>query len=380
MSYYIDFHALQSTGPANLNRDDSGSPKSTVFGGTRRARVSSQSWKRAIRREFEELVDPAALGERTLRAVERIAASIVEQDSEYAAEAETMAVEVLKTAGLKMAKPKKSKDGDMAPAKPLTEYLVFLGRSQIEALAALAIDAYANNDGKFDKKLVKQAFTDDHAYDVALFGRMIADAPDLNADACCQVAHAISVHPLDAEFDYFTAVDDNAPEDNAGAGMIGTLEFNSSTYYRYATINVPALIANLGSAEAAAKALAAFARAFAISMPTGKQNTFANRTRPEFFAVSIRDDQPVSFVDAFEDAITAQSGRMTEAVTRLAEYAANADAAYGSQPNTRYLATGSAVKAPNLDDFGEKATLDELVAFAEAAAGSDTGATDSEDV
>lgn len=380
MSYYIDFHALQSTGPANLNRDDSGSPKSTVFGGTRRARVSSQSWKRAIRREFEELVDPAELGERTLRAVERIAASIAEQDPEYAAEAETMAVEVLKAAGLKMAKPKKSKDGDMAPAKPLTEYLVFLGRSQIEALAALAIDAYANNDGKFDKKLVKQAFNDDHAYDVALFGRMIADAPDLNADACCQVAHAISVHPLDAEFDYFTAVDDNAPEDNAGAGMIGTLEFNSSTYYRYATINVPALIANLGSAEAAAKALAAFTRAFAVSMPTGKQNTFANRTRPEFFAVSIRDDQPVSFVDAFEDAITAQSGCMTEAVTRLAKYAANADAAYGSQPNTRYLATGSAVKATNLDDFGEKATLDELVAFAEAAAGSDTGATDSEDV
>lgn len=380
MSYYIDFHALQSTGPANLNRDDSGSPKSTVFGGTRRARVSSQSWKRAIRREFEELVDPAELGERTLRAVERIAASIVEQDPEYAAEAETMAVEVLKAAGLKMAKPKKSKDGDMAPAKPLTEYLVFLGRSQIEALAALAIDAYANNDGKFDKKLVKQAFTDDHAYDVALFGRMIADAPDLNADACCQVAHAISVHPLDAEFDYFTAVDDNAPEDNAGAGMIGTLEFNSSTYYRYATINVPALIANLGSAEAAAKALAAFTRAFAVSMPTGKQNTFANRTRPEFFAVSIRDDQPVSFVDAFEDAITAQSGRMTEAVTRLAEYAANADATYGSRPNTRYLATGSAVKATNLDNFGEKATLDELVAFAEAAAGSDAGATDSEDI
>ena len=372
---YVDFHALQSTGPANLNRDDSGSPKSTVFGGTRRARVSSQSWKRAIRREFEELIDPAELGERTLRTVERIESIIIEQKPEYEDQAETMAVEMLKTAGLKMAKPKKSKDGDMEPAKPLTEYLVFLGRSQIEALAALAIDAYANNDGKFDKKLVKQAFTDDHAYDVALFGRMIADAPDLNADACCQVAHAISVHPLDAEFDYFTAVDDNAPEDNAGAGMIGTLEFNSSTYYRYATINVPALIANLGSAEAAAKALAAFARAFAVSMPTDKQNTFANRTRPEFFAVSIRKDQPVSFVDAFEDAITSQSGRMTEAVSQLADYATNADTAYGSQPNTRYLATGSAVKAASLDDFGEKATLDELVAFAENAA----KATNSED-
>ena len=372
---YVDFHVLQSTGPANLNRDDSGSPKSTVFGGTRRARVSSQSWKRAIRREFQEIFDPSDLGERTLRTVERIESIIIEQKPEYEDQAETMAVEILKAAGLKMAKQKKSKDGDVKPAKPLTEYLVFLGRSQIEKLAALAIDAYANNDGKFDKKLVKQAFTDNHAYDVALFGRMIADAPDLNADACCQVAHAISVHPLDAEFDYFTAVDDNAPEDNAGAGMIGTLEFNSSTYYRYATINVPALIANLGSAEAAAKALAAFTRAFAVSMPTGKQNTFANRTRPEFFAVSIRDDQPVSFVDAFEDAITAQSGRMTEAVNQLAKYATNADTAYGSQPNTRYLATGAAAKAKNLVAFGEKATLDELVAFAEAAA----EATNSED-
>ena len=372
---YVDFHVLQSTGPANLNRDDSGSPKSTYFGGTRRARVSSQSWKRAIRREFQEIFDPSDLGERTLRTVERIESIIIEQKPEYEDQAETMAVEILKAAGLKMAKPKKSKDGNVEPAKPLTEYLVFLGRSQIEKLAALAIDAYANNDGKFDKKLVKQAFTDNHAYDVALFGRMIADAPDLNADACCQVAHAISVHPLDAEFDYFTAVDDNAPEDNAGAGMIGTLEFNSSTYYRYATINVPALIANLGSAEAAAKALAAFTRAFAVSMPTGKQNTFANRTRPEFFAVSIRDDQPVSFVDAFEDAIVKESGRMTEAVTRLAKYAANADAAYGSQPNTRYLATGTAAKAASLDIFGEKATLDELVTFAENAA----KATNSED-
>lgn len=365
---YIDFHALQSTGPANLNRDDSGAPKSTVFGGTRRARVSSQAWKHAMRKTFEELVDPAQLGERTLRAVQRITAAITAKQPALADEAQNLAIEAITAGGLKIAKPKKAKkDEENAIEEQLTGYLVFLSRSQIEALADLAIDAHANSD-KVDKKLAKQALNDAHAYDVALFGRMIADAPDLNVDACCQVAHSISVHPLEAEFDYFTAVDDNAPEDNAGAGMIGTIEFNASTFYRYATINVTALIDTLGSHEAAAQALAAFTRAFALSMPTGKQNTFANRTRPEFLAVSIRDDQPVSFVDAFEDAITTQTGRMTQAVEQLVQHAIAADAAYGSQPETRYLATGSAATASGLDKFGTTASLDEIIAFAEATA------------
>ena len=109
----------------------------------------------------------------------------------------------------------------------------------------------------------------DGAIDVALFGRMLADAPERNVDAACQVEHAycLCTRPyLSSITD--TAIDDNAPEDNAGAGMIGTTEFVSSTLYRYATINVDKLVANLGSEEAAAHAVEAFTRSFVLSMPT----------------------------------------------------------------------------------------------------------------
>ncbi|GAA1471389.1 type I-E CRISPR-associated protein Cas7/Cse4/CasC [Corynebacterium felinum] len=366
---FIDFHAIQAIGPANINRDDSGSPKSTVFGGVRRTRVSSQAWKRAIRKKFEEVIDYDKLGERTVHAVDRIAAKIVEKQPDLQNEAEKLAQAVLKAGGINTSVAKKNKADKEAgaPDKLVTGYLLFLSRAQIESLANLAISAHLEADGKFDKKAVKAAINDHHSIDVALFGRMIADSSDLNADACCQVAHAVSVHPMESEYDYFTAVDDNAPEGNAGAGMIGTVEFNSSTLYRYATINVPALINSLGSVEAAASAVGTFAQAFAITMPTGKQNTFANRTRPEFFAVSLRYDQPVNLVDVFEDAITVKSGRMKEATTRLVQHALSSDEAYGVQATSYYLATGGAALASSLEDFGESHTLPEIVSLTESA-------------
>ena len=45
----IEFHILQSFPVTCLNRDDVGSPKTAMIGGTMRARVSSQCWKRAVR-------------------------------------------------------------------------------------------------------------------------------------------------------------------------------------------------------------------------------------------------------------------------------------------------------------------------------------------
>ncbi|AKK06788.1 CRISPR-associated protein Cas7/Cse4/CasC, subtype I-E/ECOLI [Corynebacterium mustelae] len=369
---FIDFHAIQAIGPANINRDDSGSPKSTVFGGTRRTRVSSQAWKRAIRKDFEEHLDAEMLGERTLFAVDRIAKAITEEAPEFAEQSQKMAEEVLKAGGIKIQAAKKKKDDpENLPEKLITGYLLFLARAQIKALAHLAVTAYQEADGKIDKKSAKAAINDKHSIDVALFGRMIADSHDLSSDACCQVAHAVSVHPMEIEFDYFTAVDDNAPEDNAGAGMIGSIEFNASTLYRYATINVDALVTTLGSVDAAKKAIGAFTKAFALSMPTGKQTTFANRTRPEFFAISIRTDQPVNFVDAFEDAILVSKGRTSEATRRLAEYAIQSDKIYGSDSTNYYLATGTAATEElqlTLANFGENCTLPEIVSHAEEVA------------
>jgi CRISPR-associated protein Cas7/Cse4/CasC subtype I-E len=122
--------------------------------------------------------------------------------------------------------------------------------------------------------------------DIALFGRMVADDPTLNTDACAQVAHSISTHKVSNEYDYFTAVDDFSSEDSAGAGHIGTVEFNSSTLYRYATVAVHELYKQL--AGDTADAVCEFVRAFICSMPTGKQNTFANRTLPDAVLVALR--------------------------------------------------------------------------------------------
>lgn len=367
MTTFIDIHALQTIPPANVNRDDTGSPKTANYGGVRRARVSSQAWKRAARKEFENLLDYDKLGERTRFTPALIAAEIEKQAPELADEAENLALQVLNKTKLKQAKPKKNEED----TRIRTEYLLFVSRSQIKALAKLAIEN-KDDPSKISARDAKKALNDKHSVDVALFGRMIADAPDLNVDAACQFNHAISVHPTVTEFDYFTAVDDNAADDNAGAGMIGTVEFTSSTLYRYATVNVDELASSLGSKEAASEAVGALVQAFVVSMPTGKQNTFANRTRPDLVVLQVRNDQPVNLSAAFENPIEEVHGRTEKAAIKLAEYAAEQDEAFGTRPvDSGFLASGGAATPAALEKlevFGSKTNLAGLVDKAEKAA------------
>ena len=126
------------------------------------------------------------------------------------------------------------------------------------------------------------------------------------------MAHSISTHAVQNEYDYFTAVDDCAAEDNAGAGHLGTVEYNSSTLYRYATVNVLELAGQVGQ-EKAAEVVKAFGEAFIKSMPTGKQNTFANRTLPDVVYVTLREDQPVNLCGAFEKAVARSAQGYVEA-------------------------------------------------------------------
>lgn len=355
MPLIIDFHVLQTIPPANVNRDEDGSPKTTIYGGTRRARVSSQAWKRAMRNDFKCFLDESDLGVRSLRLVDAIKQRITALNPALENLAEAYAVAALKQAGLKTAPSKPRKD-DPEPVYQKTGALLFLSNVQMDELAQLAVDS----GGSPEKGAAKAALAKGNSIDLALFGRMVADSPDLNVDAAAQVAHALGVHTVVSEFDYFTAVDDNAPEDNAGAGMIGTVEFNSSTVYRYATVNVMALERSLGSVEAAARAVEAFCRAFVSSMPTGKQNTFANRTLPEFVLVTVRDDQPVNMAGAFEEAISVPGNRMREAASRLVAHAKGIEDAYGSTPLASYVV---AVRQEHSDipEMAEKLAFPQLV-------------------
>jgi CRISPR system Cascade subunit CasC len=355
MSLTIDFHVLQTVPPANVNRDEDGSPKTATYGGTRRARVSSQAWKRAIRNDCKGFLDDSDLGVRSLRLVDDIKRRIQLLDSSLADQAEDYAVKVLTQAGLKIT-PSKPRKEDPNPSYQKTGALLFLSNVQMDELAQLAI----GSKGIPDKKAVKAVLAKGNSIDLALFGRMVADSPDLNVDAASQVAHALGVHTVVSEFDYFTAVDDHAPDDNAGAGMIGTVEFNSSTLYRYATINVDALAATLGSGEATARAAEAFARAFVSSMPTGKQNTFANRTLPDFVLVTVRDDQPVNLAGAFEEAVDVAGNRVREAAARLVAHAKGIEDAYGTKPLASYaIVVGS--DDSGVTQIAEKTTLPQLV-------------------
>ncbi|MBT0566993.1 type I-E CRISPR-associated protein Cas7/Cse4/CasC [Williamsia sp. CHRR-6] len=342
---FIDIHILQSVPPSNINRDDTGSPKTAIYGGVRRARVSSQSWKRATRKRFNDTLDKSEIGFRTKRLSELLGERIrervdgLEPESAYA-----LASSIFKAAGktgIKMVAPKVAKN---APAKPdESQYLVFLSAAQLKSLADLA--ATAHRDGaEVDKKRVKEIFTADNSIDVALFGRMIADDAELNVDASVQVAHAISVHAVEQEFDYFTAVDDfGQANQEPGAGMIGTIEFASSTLYRFATINIAGLEKNLGDRAATARAAAAFVESFARSMPSGKVNTFANYTLPEVVLINIRNDQPVSLVGAFEDPIATgaeHGGIPARATAELVRRDADIAKAYGSPAASFFTAAG----------------------------------------
>lgn len=330
---YVDVHIIQTVPPSNLNRDDAGSPKQAVYGGVRRARVSSQAWKRATRLAFLDLGTGSTEGAtRTKRISGLLKERLVDRfalDDEQATRISTHLLAPLKI------KPGKKEAAD-------TAYLLFFGKGQLDAVADLIADRVGELAGLDESALesaigtvpVVEQFLRGHPADVALFGRMVADLPRLNVDAATQVAHAISTHSVDIEFDYYTAVDDEKTRDeDTGAGMIGTIEFNSATLYRYATVGVHQLLDNLdGDDDAAGRALRLFLEGFTRSIPSGHQNSFAHRTLPSLVAAIVRDDQPVNLVSAFEDPIRVQGGIAEESIVRLSKEQIEVLDRWGGEP------------------------------------------------
>lgn len=306
----VEVHILQTTAPGNLNRDDTGSPKSVIYGGAMRARVSSQAWKRPTREAFRKILDPKDLGVRTKRVIEVLSNRILEQAPDTSRE---QAIELAETtlrdgAGIKLKQPKVKEDAKNEDRLQESGYLLFLGDRQYDRLAQLAVEALATDNAvatiKQQKKQIKALVADDRAIDVALFGRMVADDSDLNVDATAQVAHALSVQAIEPESDFFTAVDDvkndSGIDGDSGAAMLGDVEFNAATFYRYANVDVDRLNETLGDPAATTAAVKAFVESFVSSIPQGKINSFAHATLPELVYVTIRDSQAINLVGAFE--------------------------------------------------------------------------------
>lgn len=322
---FLDIHVLQTVPPSCVNRDDTGSPKTAVYGGVTRSRVSSQAWKHAMRLTFLEVFDKSKVGMRTKHVPAELAKEIIGLKPELESKADKMAADALNMAGIGT---KQEKNDSEAVVKAL----FFASHAQLRQLAKLAVD------GEKDKKRYVEALKINPSVDIALFGRMVADNPSLNFDAAAQVAHAISTHAVHDEYDYFTAVDDCKPEDTSGAGHLGTVEFNSSTLYRYATVNILELAKkdNLGN-EDAVKAAVGFAEAFIYSMPDGKQNSFANRTLPDMVYITIRRDMPVNLCGAFEKPIPSSTdGYAAASEMALIQYAKQVYSTFVDEPERAF--------------------------------------------
>lgn len=345
---YLDIHVLQTLPPSNINRDDAGSPKQAIYGGVRRARVSSQAWKRATRVELEKLLPSDQASTRTARILGLLTAQL-EADHDLTNEQATELASAL-LSQLQIKTGKKAEN---------TAYLLFFGESQLKRLSSLVIDDAHDLINLPEKERtvalkeldVAGVLRTGHPAAVGLFGRMVADFPNLNVDAATQFAHAISTHAVETEFDYFTAVDDENSADQTGAGMIGTVEFNSATYYRFVTLGVHQLLENLnGDLTATLDVLNAFIRSFVLSMPSGHINSFGNRTAPGFVGIALRDDQPVNLVSAFEKPVWSRDGLLASSLQRLAHEQQTTSSLWDLPPLATFATFDS-----TLDDSGEVA-------------------------
>ncbi|MFN4233051.1 type I-E CRISPR-associated protein Cas7/Cse4/CasC [Thermus sp.] len=364
----LELHVIQTVAPSNLNRDDTGSPKDALFGGFRRARISSQSQKRAVRVAFREwpLLSEEERAVRTKRLVEALLQRLSGIDENRA----RLAVEnALNALGFNV------KDGGR------TEYLLFLGEGEIARLADLIrenLEALTANPAKGKKgaevsgdlkKALENVLDGGKAVDLALFGRMLADRPELGVDAAAQVAHALSTHKVDREFDFYTAVDDLNPKEDTGAGMMGDVEFYSATLYRYAVVNLDQLLSNLqGDVDLAIKGLLAFLEAFALTLPSGKQNSFAAHNPPLFVAFRAGVGLPRNLATAFESPIRPTDSKPISAlsVEALVKEWAKFDKVFGPL-NPEWKAALTLVEA-KVDHIPVKESLAELRREAEQAA------------
>ncbi|WOI61677.1 type I-E CRISPR-associated protein Cas7/Cse4/CasC [Streptomyces fradiae] len=359
---FVEVHILQSLPPSNANRDDSGTPKQALYGGARRARVSSQAWKRATRSEFAKAVEPADRATRTKRIAALLAERLTRPTAEGGAGLDTAQADRLSAALLQPLGITKSSKKEEQSA-----YLLFFGKRQLDAIvklldgraAELAALPDADLKAEVGKLPVVATLTTGHPAEVALFGRMVADLPSLNVDAAVQVAHALSTHAVRTEFDYYTAVDDENTDDH-GAGMIGTVEFNSSTLYRYAVLGVHQLRDNLSSPDATREAAVRFVDAFTRSMPTGHQNSFAHRTLPHLVILTVRTDQPVNLVSAYEEPVVGVTGLATESAVRLAGELRSVAATWGAEP-VRTLAAYSIESDKVTEVFGPSVAFPSLL-------------------
>jgi CRISPR system Cascade subunit CasC len=337
MANFLQLHFLTTYAPSNLNRDDTGRPKSAIFGGVNRLRVSSQSLKRAWRSSevFERRLN-GHLASRT----QRLGKDLLEHlKSKGMADGPALKI-AASIAGI-FGKLKNEKD-----AHPeFIEQLAFVSPEERSAALALADKALAGEVIKpGEDDILRKA---DTAADIAMFGRMMASSPKYNREAAVQVAHALTTHKSVAEDDYYTAVDDlktrDEPED-MGAGFVGVQEFGAGVFYIYICVDRDLLLKNLGGNRAVRDAaLAALVEAAATVGPNGKQNSFASRAYASYALGETGPQQPRSLAATFLKPVS-KGSQHDESVEELEKFRSQLNDAYGACADNNYTMNVTAGK------------------------------------
>jgi CRISPR system Cascade subunit CasC len=368
---YVDIHALQTVPYANLNRDDLGAPKTLIYGGTERTRVSSQSWKRVVRHEIEQRLGDPAL--RTRRLVQSISALLVERgwDAELATAGARQVILSAGKGGIKFENPPKDK-----PDPHITSVTLYLPASGVQELAAIVAEHRDAVVAEAAKKKPDPVLPPERVADVLrsrngtiqLMGRMLAELPGAEVDGAVQFAHAFTTHGTVVETDFFTAVDDIEKEGDAGSAHMNGAQYSAGTFYRYANIGLAALLDNLdGDLDTARELTAEFLRAFVKTVPSGKQNATAAMTVPDLVYVAIRADRPVSFAPAFEDPVRSELGFGAPSRDALSNYAAMLNQYWGTADLVRH--SHASIWGKPITGLGELAvSIEELLAGSIAAA------------
>lgn len=332
MSRFIQLHLLTSYPPSNLNRDDTGRPKSALVGDAARLRVSSQSQKRAWRTsEAFEIALAGHLGTRTKR-IGKEAFDALKQ----AGVAEKAAREWAKAIAACFGKAKSDKKSEYDEDLEI-EQLAHISpeeRGAVDALVKLCAER-GSEPAKEELSLLRKPR---QAVDIAMFGRMLADSPEFNMEAAVQVSHAITVHKSAVEDDYFSAIDDlNRGE--SGASHIGERGYGAGLFYLYLCINRELLRENLGGDDAlTGKALEALIHAVTKVSPTGMQNSFASRAYASYVLAEKGDQQPRSLVQAFLKPVKPfeDEDMLEKAVKAIEKRRDNFDRVYGACADARY--------------------------------------------
>ncbi|NQT19768.1 MAG: type I-E CRISPR-associated protein Cas7/Cse4/CasC [Planctomycetes bacterium] len=354
---FVELHILQNFAPSCLNRDDTNSPKECEFGGHRRARISSQCIKRAIRDswknddELEKQIN-SFLGKRTGLLIDELAQDLAGRQGIEHASAEKLAEAVVQHLYVKKSKRNK------ATEKLHTSYLVFHSQKERAQLLEYLVDNCEALQEDLKKALKENPpAASGISADIALFGRMLADHPTRNVDAACQVAHAISTNKVGMEFDFYTAVDDLNPKEQTGAGMMGTIEFNSACFYRYANIDLDQLNHNLEDEDLARKTVGAFLKAAVHAIPTGKQNSMAAQNPPSFVFGVVRNGGLWSLANAFVKPVrpTHDGSLISNSIAALENYWERLESVYGDddikEKCALYLEPADGKALPCVDTF-----------------------------